>query len=314
MYYPYFRGKQNELITIRETAALLKSADFVPVIEPVKRSLNALEKTIVSIKEEEVSAIVIVNPFHGDHASGGDDISDLLAEECADSEHIYAGVLLRESTTIKEAIECCNQHGDHAIALVHAGFSDGKGLAAAMGDRIKSVKNLFVDGRSGKLYQRHFAGGQRVLLRDGFKPRRNKDHPPVELFSDLHVTYKDEGMDGFGDFLIVGDEFREAGGPAYAVAIHITFIDDENDNVMNMYHFVSDHQDTPTDPAGKFGEALAKLVVRLDGPGNKIFESTAIAEFRDLHERDHYPGLGYVKKLSLKHHIETLADYFSWIT
>ena len=25
----------------------------------------------------------------------------------------------------------------------------------------------------------------------------------------------------------------------------------------------------------------------------------------------HFPGLGYVKKLSMKHHIETLADFFS---
>jgi hypothetical protein len=31
-------------------------------------------------------------------------------------------------------------------------------------------------------------------------------------------------MDGFGDFLIVGDDYSESGGPAYAIAIHLTFI------------------------------------------------------------------------------------------
>ena len=30
-------------------------------------------------------------------------------------------------------------------------------------------------------------------------------------------------MDGFGDFLIVGDDYSDTGGPAYAVAIHLTF-------------------------------------------------------------------------------------------
>ncbi len=35
MYHPYFRGKQFELITIREMAALLAEKNFVPVIEPV---------------------------------------------------------------------------------------------------------------------------------------------------------------------------------------------------------------------------------------------------------------------------------------
>lgn len=309
MYHPYFRGKQYELITIRESASLLADAGFVPVIEPVKQSLGALQKTLAVIQEMNASAIVIVNPFHGDHAADGESISQLLAEECGDCEEISVGILLNEEISLEQAINCCAQHEDHPIALIHAGFAHGKALAEALGDSVGAMKSLFIDGRSSKLYQRHFAEGQRVLLRDGFKPRRNRDHPEVEFFSDLHVTYKEEGMDGFGDFLIVGDDYREAGGPAYAVAIHITFIDDTNDNVMNIYHFVSDRQDTPTDPAGKFAEALAKLIEALEEPDNKIFESEAIREFRELHERRHYPGLGYAKKLSMKHHIETLANF-----
>src|SRR3546814_6797061 len=78
----------------------------------------------------------------------------------------------------------------------------------------------------------------------------------MEEFSDLHVTYGDHGMAGFGDFLIVGDVYSEGGGPAYAVAIHLTFIDPDKDDVMYIYHFVSDTKDTPTDPAGKFAQAL----------------------------------------------------------
>ena len=39
-------------------------------------------------------------------------------------------------------------------------------------------------------------------------------------------------MDGFGDFLIVGEDYSEAGGPACAVAIHLTFIDPDQNNSM----------------------------------------------------------------------------------
>ena len=152
-------------------------------------------------------------------------------------------------------------------------------------------------------------GSKRILLYDGFVRRRNKDHPALEFFSDLHVTYEEDGMDGFGDFLIVGDDYSESGGPAYAVAIHLTFIDPTKENQMYIYHFVSDSQDTPTDPAGKFGEALNLMMGKLLEPNNHIFQSTAVAEFRDLHESGHFPGLGYLKKLSLKHHIETLKDF-----
>ena len=118
-------------------------------------------------------------------------------------------------------------------------------------------------------------------------------------------------MNGFGDFLMVGDDYTESGGPAYAVAIHITFIDPDRDDEMRIFHFVSDRQDTPTDPAGKFAEALAKLIAQLNSKTNKVYESSAITEFRELAARGHFPGLGYVKKLSMKHHIETLADHFS---
>jgi len=116
-------------------------------------------------------------------------------------------------------------------------------------------------------------------------------------------------MDGFGDFLIVGDDYSEGGGPAYAIAIHLTFIDSDKDNVMYIYHFVSTTKDTPTDPAGKFGQALAKLIAKLDSGNSKLTETEAIQEFRDLHAKGHFPGLGHVKKLSMKHHIETLAEF-----
>jgi len=48
----------------------------------------------------------------------------------------------------------------------------------------------------------------------------------------------------------------------------------------------------------------------LDAPGSKVLETAAVKEFRDLYKRKHFPGLGYIKKLSMSHHIETLATYF----
>ena len=169
---------------------------------------------------------------------------------------------------------------------------------------------VFFDGRSSKLYQQHFRhAAKRILIRDGFERRRNRDHPEVEFFSDLHATFELEGMSGFGDFLVVGDDYAESGGRAYAIAIHLTFIDSDKDDEMHVHHFKSDRQDTPEDPAGKFAEALAKLIHTLDSKQNKIYGSSAVEEFRQLYDRKHFPGLGYVKKLSMKHHIETIANY-----
>lgn len=311
MYHPYFRGKQFELITIRETAQLLAKLGFVPIIEPVKEPLSGLQRTLEAICEAEGKAIVIVNPRHGEHREDGADISGLLKKGYIDNESISAGVLLKNGMPSGEAISCYKQHNRHNPAFIHAGFTDAKELAKAIGEELPKTIHIFFERYCEKLYRKHFVGGTRVLLRDGFIRRRNADYPPLEKFSELHVTFREEGMNGFGDFLIVGDDYTEGGGPAYAVAIHLTFIDPDKDDAMFIYHFVSKTKDTPTDPAGKFAEALDKLITKLDSGTSMLLETSAIKEFRELHARGHFPGLGYVKKLSMKHHIETLANYFS---
>lgn len=281
----------------------------MPIIEPVKESLGGLERTLKAVCDAGGRAVVIVNPHHGDLAEGGEGIAELLNGAFRGRAEIEVGVLLKEYTSVAEVQVFLGRHADATIALVHAGFTDSTLLLAALGDRARQGRHVFVDPPSGKLYRRHFSGANRVLLKDGFNKRRNADHPPVEPFSDLHVTYAEEGMNGFGDYLIVGDEYSESGGPAYAVAIHLTFIDPDKDDQMLIYHFVSQRKETPTDPAGKFAEALDAMMKKLAEPGCKIFESSAVTEFRELHAKRHFPGLGYVKKLSMKHHIETLAAF-----
>ena len=308
MYHPYFRGKQFELITIRETARILADSDFVPIIEPVRESLGGLQKTLRAICDARGKAVVIVNPYHGDHREDGVDITELLRERFADEEDIGVGVLLRADMTANDAMDCYHQHQAHPVSFVHAGFSQARALSGALGDS-PVARHIFVEAHCTRLYRRHFEGAPRILVRDGFNRQRNRDYPRVEPFSDLHITYQEEGMDGFGDFLIVGDDYSETGGPAYAVAIHLTFIDPEQDDAMFIYHFVSDRQDTPTDPAGKFAEAVAKLMRRLNRGDSNLLETSAVREFRDLHDNGHFPGLGYIKKLSMKHHIETLAAF-----
>ncbi len=310
MYFPYFRGKQYELITVRDNASKFAEAGFVPIIEPVKESLGSLERALVAVSDAKGSAVVIVNPQHGDHADDVESISAFLNEKFKNKQEIEIGILLKEDISIPNILSLCNEHRDKRLTLVHAGFTHGKALAAELEDQFDRVRHVFLDDHCGKLYRKHFPKKNRVLVRDGFERRRNRDHPDIEFFSDLHATFEDEGMDGFGDFLTVGDDYSEGGGPAYAIAVHLTFIDDE-DEAMYVYHFKSKRMDTPTDPAGKFAEALDAMIQKLDEKNSKVYESPAVKEFRSLHEKKHFPGLGYVKKLSMQHHIETIAHYFS---
>ncbi|WP_339621363.1 sce7725 family protein [uncultured Salinibacterium sp.] len=306
MYFPYFRGKQFELIAIRECAEVIAEAGFNPIIEPVRETFTGLQRTLDELLLKGANATVIVNPRHGDHRDSSEILAQYMADSHGDNDAISPALLLTSDLTVDDATKLIEPFADRPLTLVHAGFTDGKVLANSL--QPDSITHVFLDARN-TLYRRPFKGARRILIEDGFERTKNADYDLVNRFSDLHVTYEELGGDGYGDFLTVGDHYSEGGGPAYAVAIHLTYIDPSNDDAMFVYHFKSDSNDTPVDPAGKFAQALAKLISAVDDPHTKILSTTAVEEFRDLHERKHFPGLGYVKKLSIKHHIETLADY-----
>jgi hypothetical protein len=310
MYYPYFRGKQYELITLRDNVSMF-GKKIIPIIEPVKRSLSGLTKTLEVFKEKNAPFILIANPACGDLESNPSPLhTDVINVVLNGHRNWSLGCIVKANTTEEDIRSLVNLHNH--VTIVHDGCPNGKKLS----DFLKQFPNIsghiFIEKECGKLYQNHFPrtdGQYRVLVRDGFKKRTNREHPEGEHFSDLHITYTDENMTGFGDFLIVGDEYSESGGPAYAVAIHLAYIDEEKDNDMYLRHYVSDSNSTPKDPAGKFEEALEKLANDVESPKSKIFQSGAVREFLEMNKSKYYPGLGYVKKLSMQHHLELIAGF-----
>lgn len=310
MYHPYFRGKRSELLAIRATAPLMSQSGFVPILEPVRQSMGPLRTALRSVCDAGGEAVVIVNPAHGELAHDGDPITELLQTEYLEELGLTAGILLTDRVSVHDAIDLAESHNTHPVAFVHRNFRDPRGLVHALNETGIDARHIFVERFCGRHYREQFGRTGSVLIRNGFESRTNRDHPDMERFSDLHLTFEAEGVEGFGDFLIVGDDYSESGGPAYAVAIHITYIDERAGNVMNIRHFLSDRRDDPTDPAGKFLEALDAMITFLDSDESQIIESAAIEEFRRLHQDEHFPGLGKVKELSMRHHIETFADYF----
>lgn len=311
MYHPYLRGKQYELILLRENAKLIKNASMVPIIEPVKKNLTALNKAIDELKKEYVPFILIINPSYGDFENNSLPIEEVISRTLADYNNFCIGYIVDANSKLIDVEDFLSRFTENQIAFIHNNYPKPKELANLINQYANIKKHIFLDDQI--LYRRQFnvEGIERVLVKDGFnRSKSNRDYGGDETFSELHLTYSDElGLDGFGDFLIVGDQYIEGGGPAYAVAIHLTYINDEDER-MNICHFVSNNNDTPTNPAGKFSEALYKLVQRVE-EDTQIYQGEAYRQYKKLYDEGHYPGLGIVKKLSMQHHIEVLADYFN---
>ena len=147
-----------------------------------------------------------------------------------------------------------------------------------------------------------------IILEDGYrKAKRNIDYieNPDEPFSRNHIVYKKRGFVGFSDFSMVGNEFEESGFAPLAIAIHIMYFGTREE--LRVHHFVSKSNESISDPARKFEEAMNSLigweqfdVIPKTMGLNRLIECYNIGKF---------PGLGIIKKYSLMHHIEMMGGY-----
>lgn len=312
MYYPYLRGKQNELILLRENSKLMSESSMIPIIEPVKKNTAPLNKAIQSLMNDNVEFVLIVNPKYGDFKSNPLPLIENILKVITDYDKYSLAYIVDADSTLLDVKDFLDDYKDNPISFVHNGFPKPKELAELLYSFENIQKHIFMDDK--KLYQRQFKKEnlERILIRDGFEKKdSNREYPDNESFSELHLTYDDEGMDGFGDFLITGNSYSESGGPAYNVAIHLTYLNE--DEIIYIRHFISNILPVPTpkDPAGKFAEALDKLVYAVEEEDSLILKSDAYYKFKELHESGHFPGLGVVKKVSMQHHLELIAKFIS---
>jgi hypothetical protein len=147
-----------------------------------------------------------------------------------------------------------------------------------------------------------------IRLDDLFeKQARNSDYLDIEghRFSEEHLYFRDEGFTGFSDYTVLPSEYIDGGSTPRAVAIHLTYLHSENQ--IWIRHFTSETNDSISNVQGKFAEAAEKAVTFCRE--NKITNS-AITELESYYDNQHYPGLGTVKKISIKNHLLLLSSLY----
>ncbi len=303
MYFPYLRGRQYELLALRELLEKgILSKKIIPIIEPVKLSATLI-KTMESYGDYKRPIAFITNPGVGSFMTDMKEEKNIKLKETLDAyvrenDNILFIKIIGAKTNPQDFIEkhaanmgtiCQNKD---AVAVYERYFVD------------KEVKYNLIPDESGI---RRKIRKNRVLLEDKFnKQERNNDYIQIddEPFSEDHLYYREDGYVGFSDFSIIGKDYSDTGFAPYAVAIHIVYFD--SDKGLRVKHFVSDSNDDISDPAGKFQEALTKLV---EWNEEMHLDTAAIREFTELYQREAYPGLGTVKKLSIMHHLELMGTF-----
>lgn len=315
MYFPYVRGRQYELLALRELAVNdLLGEHVIPIVEPVK-----LSPTLVNMMKEFIkvqhSIAIIRNPAVGNFISDWHDVQEDSKEagykqrfsEQYKNDKIVKSLIMQSNA--KSLLEFWDKHSinkaDLLVIITDRDFLD------LYDQTFKSTIPKFALMPDESAFRRKIRH-HKVLLDDKFEKQvRNADYDqePDEFFSDEHIYYKEEGFIGFSDYSVVGNEYLEAGFAPYAVAVHIVYF--APDNTLRVRHFVSDSNEDITNPALKYYEAISKLVEWYNVEPHPVDMTLGLQTFLKHYEQQMYPGLGTVKKLSLMHHIELMGKYLN---
>lgn len=307
MYFPYLRGSQYELLAIRE--GIQKGIIFekiIPIIEPIKLSSTLLSTMKTAIKfEKEIS--IICNP----------NIKNFF-KDLKDPEKIKERETFYELLNNKYIIKMFNlkEFWEDSLEEYKSKLDiEENNIILVCEDTkfIKDIKNGYknIIPRSVLIPEKDIflekIKYNKISLEDKFSRKsRNADYLEDEdnFFSEYPNYYENKGYFGFSDYVTIGKEFKNKGFSPYAVAIHITYLNEEDDTI-RVHHFVSDSNEDTKDTPKKYYEAVKKLY---EFEFSESSRTKSLEEFFYHYENQSYPALGTVKKLSLLHHFELVKN------
>lgn len=308
MYYPYLRARQFELIALRELAGENAIQNFVnPIIEPVKEAFNNIILASKIFRDKKLYAHLIVNPLVGEKSGDVDNYLEfLLTEEgkVFKPAFHYSG----NADYVRNAVD---EYGlQDCMLICYNNFIEDAEFRDLCEEPFITHIVLFEPHKYRSL-DRYLKGIDKkyITMNDSFE-RQLKNAVfldiPAHKFTEEHLFYATEGYAGFCDFTVLPSEYIEGGSTPRAVVIHLTYVNEQQDSQIWIRHFTSETNDSIANVQGKFAEAAKKA---LDFCNVEELDNSAIAELRGYYVNGKYPGLGTVKKISIKNHLIIVSDY-----
>jgi hypothetical protein len=312
MYFPYLRGRGEELNALIATASRLgKNGRIIPVIEPVRdgeRAMSTLKKCATACRAARLTLGFIVNPSVGDLSRSPASVTPYLGLLQTYS-NVIPFFIVQAATLASEvnAFLATNQNG--LIGFVHycEPTNDRRRIVNSLLSVSARSTHLFIDGRCSAAYIAGIGPATKILVRDGFIRRnRNADYPDrtPEYFSDLYATYRSLGYNGFSDFLTIGIDYVDTGSAPRAVALHLTH---NSRQTIQCTHFVSTSNASIANRDGKYREALNSLYTFSQTSPATFRNSTAVGEFLQDRANGTSTSLGMMKRRSMCHHLEMMC-------
>lgn len=308
MYYPYLRAKQFELKALKDFFQECPDENrIVPILEPVNRTVTALLSAVNSFIENEKRFALIMNPRLGDfeHSTVPFSFSQDNPEQVASDYCIPAFLVENNVDEVIGRLEDIN--ANNVLLVFSKGADTENDNVKALVDNPKVATVVCSFSQTSRRTKSYLLGLHKTIVtfEDNFnEQKRNADYLNLEdeHFSETFHYYADDNFQGFSDYTALPSSFSSEGMLPYALAIHLTY--PLRDDQINIHHFVSDTNRDQSNIRGKFFEAAHKVV---EFYGDNRFRTASVNEIIERAGSDNgFPGLGYLKKLSVKNHLELI--------
>ncbi|MFD2306856.1 sce7725 family protein [Enterococcus termitis] len=282
MYYPYFRGKQFDLLALTTLLASGRlSKKIVPIIDPVKNS-TTLKKFLIEVQKNEHPFYIVQNPQAGDFLtfSGAEYLTSLAApkalvidqpiETFQDSCQLF---IVERAAPVLESDWQSNQ----VPVLISEEF---RLLQKVTGPKILS-QDLYTRLPKAEFYQ----------------------ECPDELFSTAHLTFPKKGFVGFSDFSIDSRIYYEQSYPSKFLSLHLVYFEQET---LRIHHFLATEEGASQKE--QFFELMENIIhweKQLCAGETTLGLDLLLKAF----SADKFPGMGVMRKAAVMHHMELMSRY-----
>lgn len=308
MYFPLLRGKQFELVALKEFAEANRGCTLVnPIIEPVRALPVAVVRAANTLSGCGLHYSIILNPERGDFAieSNRFSVRTFLEQfDGLDIKPVPAFYADGKSDAVRETIE---ENGLENVMLVYEDSfkeeSDGKLCQHAA---VSYIVCADVDSRSTVRFLSR-TGKNIIRLDDNFivrKPNTAYRGIDEDRYSEEPFYYSQDHFYGFSDYCVLPKAFAEGGTTPTAIAIHLTYLMRE-DSIW-VRHFVSDEAFDTQNIRQKYGSAVQK-VAEFYQAGVPATDAVS----RLIQQSGRYPGLGVLKKYTMLNHLQLITEILS---
>jgi hypothetical protein len=285
--------------------SIASSGAVVPIIEPVKRNsntTNSLERYV----EAGMPFVFVTNPRHGDYQG---EEHGLYNEICvngplAEYDNYIPALYVYRDTNIREVSNFDERYNTLFRAAIYDAVPVSTEVSNWCSTEDRIYHHIILEGKVSADFIQDIPIVRRVMIRDNFRRQpANAQYPPREHFTDMNTDAGNPNNVNWGDYSIQGDHYADGGGAAMTVAIHHIHFSDNGES-LDISHFLSDRQATTDDPAGKTIEAARKLVASFGSLAPN--DTLACGEYREMVASEQWRGLGYLKRLAIRHHLEVI--------